>query len=239
VDPEIFFWVDVETTMNNRKHYAVALSIIAIQLACVLGCQPALTAGTKQLESVEVKEYKGEKLGSLADFHENSIAGPQFVDIAKYKLNMTGLVESPISYTYDDVISKHQSYAKLLTIDCVEGWSVKILWEGIQIKDLLKEAGIKPSAKVVIFHAYDTYTTSMPVQYILDNNILLAYKMNGVTLPPERGYPFELVAEDKWGYKWIKWVTEIQLSDNQEFKGHWETLGYSNDGSREKPFFDQ
>ena len=46
----------------------------------------------------------------------------------------------------------------------------------------------------------------------MDNNIMLAYKMNNVTLPAERRYPFELVAEDKWGYKWIKWVEKIGCS---------------------------
>jgi len=59
--------------------------------------------------------------------------------------------------------------------------------------------------------------------------ILLAYKMNGVVLPPERGAPFQLVAESKWGYKWIKWTTRIELSDDADYEGYWESRGYSND----------
>ena len=63
-----------------------------------------------------------------------------------------------------------------------------------------------------------------------NNQILLAYKMNNVTIPPERGFPFMLVAESKWGYKWIKWVTKIEVSNNTTYKGHWESRGYSDTG---------
>lgn len=67
---------------------------------------------------------------------------------------------------------------------------------------------------------------------------MIAYKMNNVTLPPERGYPFQLVAESRWGYKWIKWIVGIALSDNEEYRGYWESRGYSNEGDLEDPFFE-
>ena len=134
---------------------------------------------------------------------------------------------------------EYRSYQKPVTLDCVEGWSVRVLWEGLLVRDLLNEAGILPTAVTVVFHAYDGYTTSLPLQYLLDKDILLAYKMNGVTIPPERGFPFQLVAEQKWGYKWIKWVTEIELSDDVNYKGYWEKAGYSNDADLNKPFFDR
>jgi DMSO/TMAO reductase YedYZ molybdopterin-dependent catalytic subunit len=55
--------------------------------------------------------------------------------------------------------------------------------------------------------------------------------MNGIVLPPERGFPFQLVAESKFGYKWIKWITRIELSDNLAYEGYWERRGYSNEGN--------
>ena len=106
---------------------------------------------------------------------------------------------------------------------------MKILWEGVLVKDLIEAAKASPEANTVIFHAYDGYTTSLPLDYITGQDIMLAYKMNGVGLPPERGAPFELVAESKWGYKWIKWVTEIELSNDANYQGYWERRGYSND----------
>jgi DMSO/TMAO reductase YedYZ molybdopterin-dependent catalytic subunit len=210
-------------------------------MLCLLqGCSVFPPAeNSTALESVQIKEYSGERLSSVSDFHDNSIKGAQYVDPVTYRLKVTGLAAQPLSYAYGEVVGKYKGYSKLVTLDCVEGWSVKILWEGLLVKDLLNDAGVLPAANTIIFHAYDGYTTSLPLKYVLDNNILLAYKMNGVTLPPARGYPFQLVAEDKWGYKWIKWVTEIELSDYVNYKGYWEKAGYSNDASLEKPFFDR
>lgn len=94
---------------------------------------------------------------------------------------------------------------------------------------MLDAAGIAPGANTVIFHAYDGYTTSLPLDYILGNDIMMAHKMNGVVLPPERGFPFQLVAEARLGYKWAKWIAKIEVSDDPSYKGFWESRGYDND----------
>jgi len=212
------------------------VALLSIALAAASGCE---ATSTSRLQSVEVKEYQGEKLSSINDFRENSIKGPQYVDIKNYRLKIFGLVENPKEYTYGEVVDNHQSYEKVVQLDCVEGWSVAILWEGLLVKDLLAAAKVKPEAKVAIFHAYDGYTTSLPLDYIMNNNILMAYKMNGVTLPPERGFPFELVAESKWGYKWEKWVTQIELSNDVNYRGYWESRGYSNSADLNEDFFEK
>ncbi len=187
------------------------------------------TNGTNTLRPVEIREYEGQKLSSISDFRENSIKGTQSIDNESYRLVVTGLVNNEIEYTYDDVINNHQLFEKVVTLHCVEGWDVTILWEGVLAKDLIEEAGVDSRAKVVIFYAYDGYSTSLPLDYVVDNDILMAYKMNGVVLPPERGFPFQLVAESKLGYKWIKWITEIELSDDVNYRGYWESRGFSND----------
>lgn len=221
------------------RHIAV-INLIVFLILLAGGCTPAAnTSQIKELEPAQVKEYQGERLSSINDFRENSIDGPQKVDNLTYRLTVSGLVENNLSYRYEEVINKYQPYQKLVTLNCVEGWSVNILWDGILVRDLLNDAGAKASAKIIIFHAVDGYTTSLPLQYILDNNILLAYKMNGITIPPERGFPFQLVAQDKWGYKWIKWVSEIELSDDENYRGYWEEAGYSNDGSLNKPSYER
>ena len=193
--------------------------------------------GAKSLKAVEVREYQGENLSSVNDFRENSIKGPQYVDMESYTLEVGGLVKRPKTYTYDEVL-ENQHYDKVVTLNCVEGWSVKILWEGVLVKDLLKEADVLPAARVVIFYAHDGYSTSLPLTYIIDNDILVAHKINGITLPVERGFPFQLVAEDKWGYKWIKWITKIQLSDDTNYRGYWEQRGYSNTGKLNEEFLE-
>ena len=206
----------------------VATLICGVDMAC---------DKTEELAPAEVREYEGVDLSSINAFRENSIKGPQEIDVESYMLRITGLVTNSTSYTYDEVINKHQHYKKVVTLDCVEGWSVTILWEGLLVRDLLAEGEPLANAEVVIFHAYDGYTTSLPIDYIMDNDILMAYKMNDVILPPERGFPFQLVAESKWGYKWIKWITEIELSDDANYRGYWESRGYSNSADLDEGFF--
>jgi DMSO/TMAO reductase YedYZ molybdopterin-dependent catalytic subunit len=212
---------------NQGKKYASIFLIISILIISIVTVYWFATA-PKPLSYIEIRNYEGEDLSSINDFRENSIKGIQYVNKTNYRLNITGLVYTPKVYQYDQVLDQ-QKYLKIVTLHCVEGWSVKILWEGILLKDLLNEAGIKPEAKVIIFHAVDGYSTSFPIEYFTDKNILLAYKMNGVEIPPERGFPFQLVAESQYGYKWIKWIDRIELSDNVNYRGYWESRGYPND----------
>ena len=191
-----------------------------------------------QLDGVEVQEYQGEKLSSVIDFRENSIKGPQEINKNDYELKITGLVQNPQILGYNQTLKKFQAYKKVVRLYCVEGWSVNILWEGILVTDILEEVQPTDDAKIIIFHAEDGYTTSLPIEYINENNILMAYKMNNVTLPIERGFPFQLVAESKWGYKWIKWITEIELSSDESYEGYWERRGYSNSANITESFFD-
>jgi len=230
--------------MRRKLYIVIALTVLVLSggiAGIVFAIDKAgFTNDVKpeELQTVEIQEYEGKNLSSVNDFRENSIKGPQHVDIATYELAVTGLVEKPLTFSYEDVLENYKHYKKVVRLDCVEGWSANILWEGMLVRDILNDAGVSPEAKTVIFHAYDGYTTSFPVEYIMDNDIIMAYKMNEITMPPERGYPFQLVAESKWGYKWIKWITKIELSDNEYYRGYWESRGYSNEGDLDKSFFD-
>lgn len=159
----------------------------------------------------ELSVYKGEDLSSISDFVENSISGEQKIQQNSYRLKITGLVNNPLEMTYDEVLN-HDHFKKVVTLECVDGWSVKILWEGVRVEDLIKSADIQAKAQTVIFHAADGYKTIIPLEYIISNQLILAYKMNDLVLPPIRGFPFLLVAESRKGFSWIKWVTEIELS---------------------------
>ncbi len=215
---------------------AIATCILLVAAGCSSAPPPG--ANGEDLPGVEIREFDGETLSAISHFRENSIKGPQHVDVTDYTLTVDGLVGHELSYSYDEVLDQHTSRRKVVTLSCVEGWDVTILWEGILLKDLLQSAEVSPHANTVIFRSVDGYSTSVPLDYILDHDIVLAHKMNGVTLPPERGFPFQLVAESKWGYKWIKWVHEIEVSDDPDYRGYWESFGYSNSGDLDKPTFD-
>ena len=219
-----------------QKKLLILLALVVTPIA--LAVASLWLNGNEPLEVVEIREYQGKNLSSINDFRENSIRGPQSIDEEDYQLVVTGLVDRNMTYTYNGIVTENQLHKKVVTLYCVEGWEATILWEGILVEDLISEAGINPDANTVIFYAYDGYTTSLPLDYIVENGIIMAHKMNGVTLPPERGFPFQLVAESKWGYKWIKWITEIEISDDENYRGYWESRGYSNNADLGKGFLE-
>jgi DMSO/TMAO reductase YedYZ molybdopterin-dependent catalytic subunit len=216
--------------VGSRKAlpYVIAVIIVVVLAALFFaGAPPPIPT----LYPGEVRNYQGEDLSSIAGVLINEINGIQVINESTYRLNIVGLVDRPQQLTYSEVVGGHQKYQKVVTIFCVEGWYATILWEGVLVKDLLEEAGANMSAPVVIFRASDGYSTSLPLDYIVNNNILLADKMNSLTMPTERGFPFELVAETQYGYKWIKWVTQIEVSNDVGYLGYWETRGYPNNAT--------
>jgi len=124
--------------ITGRHTLFVVLSLVLVAIIAFgvnTGC-----CQTEGLAPVEVREYEGVDLSSINAFRENSIKGPQEIDVESYTLRITGLVTNSTSYTYDEVLNRYQHYKKVVTLDCVEGWSVTILWEGLLVRDLLAEA---------------------------------------------------------------------------------------------------
>ena len=189
----------------------------------------AVSAATQaRYRENEIAQYQGARLDPAIGPRDNSINGIQQVDINSYRLSIDGLVDKQVTLTYEQVRAL-DPYERLITLYCVEGWDATILWKGVLLDELIKMAGAKPEAVTVIFGSVDGYTTSLPLKTIRDNALILAYGANGLDLPPAMGYPFIVVAEDKLGYKWGRWVNSITLSDDADYKGYWEQAGYSND----------
>jgi DMSO/TMAO reductase YedYZ molybdopterin-dependent catalytic subunit len=211
----------------KRIIFLVVLLMNLMLLVSCTGTDGTSGATESRYQVSEIKEYNGVRLDPSVGLRDNSIKGIQHVDISAYKLKVSGLVKNPVSLSYDEVLAL-PAFEKLIILHCVEGWDATVLWKGVLIKDIIGKASAESTANTVIFHSVDGYTTSLPLQDIIDKNIILAYSSNGITLPPELGYPFIVVAEDKLGYKWARWVTEIELSNNPNYKGYWETRGYDN-----------
>jgi len=185
-------------------------------------------ATENRYQELEIRDYEGIRLDPSVGPRDNSIAGIQQVNIEEYELQITGLVKKPLSLSYEEVL-ENKSYERLITLYCVEGWDATVLWKGVRIMDLLNKAEILDENSNLIFHCVDGYTTSMPLETIKTRDLLLAYSSNGVTLPESLGFPFIVVAEDKAGYKWARWVNEIEISDDLTYEGYWESRGFSNE----------
>lgn len=169
------------------------------------------------------------RLSPIIALQETSLKGPQFIDIDRYRLKITGTVCNQDSFSFNEIKDSNTIIQRISRLKCVEGWSARIAWEGVPIMELLNRTGIKPETKRVIFHCVDEYTTSFTLDYIREKNIIMAFRVNGIIIPDSLGFPFQLVAEGKWGYKWAKWITEIELTSDEDYRGFWEKLSLSRD----------
>ena len=212
-----------------------AISLI-MGLAMLLGLVPTepkavLAVSTQELTSsrlpeVEAVEYQGTKLMPQNSQGNNAIKGTQKLDRDTYSLRVTGLVVQKLNLSYSQILEL-PAYSEVVYMPCVEGWGFYAKWTGFRVTDLLNSSGLGSGASYVLFSSADGYSTSLPLNYLRQNRILLAYGLNDLTLPPDRGFPLQLVAENKYGYKWAKWITSIEVTD-KDIRGYWEARGYSN-----------
>jgi DMSO/TMAO reductase YedYZ molybdopterin-dependent catalytic subunit len=213
---------------------AVIALIMMVSIACASA--PAQTTINGEIEATE---FQGKKLTPIKDQGNNALAGVKNIDRATYMLTVDGLVEKPLSLSYADLVALPQE-SWLMDLDCVEGWSFTAKWTGPQLNTIFNNAGVKPDSKIVIFHTKDVSEgyTSLDLSYVRDNNILIALRLNDVTMPVERGFPFQVVAKSKYGYKWAKWIDRIELSSDTNFRGYWEKAGYNNKADVGGPAFE-
>jgi DMSO/TMAO reductase YedYZ molybdopterin-dependent catalytic subunit len=191
---------------------------------------------SSHLSEIEAVAYQDTKLVPLSSQRNNAIKGIQRINNETYRLAVAGLVRSELNLIYNQILEL-PAYTELVYMPCVEGWGFNAKWTGFRVTDLLNLTGLKPGANFVVFASADGYTTSLPIDYLRENNILLAYGINDVTLPQNRGFPLQLVAKGKYGYKWAKWITKIEVTNNDK-RGYWETRGFSNSASVGEPPFE-
>lgn len=220
-----------------KKIFLISILFVFFASACsnIIDSDPDShsSASLARFRAGEIQEYQGKLLSPAVGPRDNSIKGIQEIDIDAYSLRITGLVNNEVIMKYAQVLEM-TSFKRLITLHCVEGWDATILWEGVSLVELIEKANPRGDAVTVIFHAADGYTTSLPWALVKERQLILAYKANEIVLPPEMGYPFIVVAEDKLGYKWARWVTKIELSDNKDYKGYWESRGYTNEADIQK-----
>ena len=153
------------------------------------------------------------------------------VDEKTWNLNVKGLVDKPLTVTYDE-IRRMPSVEEYATLECV---SNKIggdlistaLWKGIKLKDLLARAKVKPGAKYIAFRCSDGYDVGIPLENGLMDGTILAYDMNLAPLTAKHGFPVRAIVPGLYGMMNPKWITEIELVDNV-YEGYWQRNGWTN-----------
>jgi len=158
-----------------------------------------------------------------------SIGPTQHLDTATWSLSVHGLVASPFALRWEDLLALPQ--AELTTdLHCVTRWSkFDTRWTGVRVRDLLGRAEPLPAATHVLIHAHGGYTTNLPLEALLDDDVLIAHTYEGAPLTREHGGPARLLVPSRYLWKSAKWVSAIELLDH-DAPGIWEQNGYHDDG---------
>ena len=141
-------------------------------------------------------------------------------NFADWRLRVDGLVARPLSLSLDQLVAMPRR-TQITRHDCVEGWSAIGQWTGVPLKTLLEGAGMRSSARYIIFHCADLYGSipyyeSIDLVDALHPQTILAYAMNGRRLPVENGAPLRLRVERQLGYKHAKYVMRVEAVDSLE-----------------------
>jgi DMSO/TMAO reductase YedYZ molybdopterin-dependent catalytic subunit len=149
---------------------------------------------------------------------------------ATYRLKVSGLVHHPKTFTLAD-LEAMPSTTFVKNFQCVTGWKVPdVHWEGVLLSHILETVGVKDQAVALTFESYDRADSeSLTIDQAHLPDVIVAYKMLGAPVTTEHGGPVRLYVAPMFGYKSLKWLSEIRLVDQVQ-PGYWEQNGYPVNG---------
>jgi DMSO/TMAO reductase YedYZ molybdopterin-dependent catalytic subunit len=171
----------------------------------------------------------------VVNYADSAVSMSRDVNIEQWKLNIKGEVKNPMSLGWRDILNR-DSYDQVSTLMCIDtlpgGDSLgNATWRGISLKKLLQEAvPDEEIARDVIFRGIDGYDDSIPFKRAMQNDVMLAFLMNGEKLPKEHGFPIRLIVPGLYGIKNVKWIHEIEVYPG-DYLGYWQRKGWTDDGT--------
>jgi len=150
------------------------------------------------------------------------------IDLATWDFSITGEVERDLTLTWEQLLEL-PSREVTVDIHCVTRWSrFDTTFRGVHWSELAKLVSPKPSARFVIAHAEQGFTSNMPIEAVEDEHALIAYEADGEPLTPDHGWPVRLLVPSRYLWKSAKWLRGLELRSTDE-PGFWERYGYHND----------
>lgn len=164
------------------------------------------------------------------EFYVTSYRSPPTIRLHSWSLSLKGLVERPVTLTYEQLVEK-STVSCVVTLECVGntigGESISTAeWNGVPLRSLLEEAGISADAYDVVFRAADGFTDSITVDRAMRGDVIIAHKMNGVSLPAAHGFPARAIVPGHYGMKSVQWLTEIEVVPS-DYKGYYQQKGWT------------
>ena len=208
-----------------------------LQLAYVLGTTPfaiqtgpAIAGMWSQLFSAPKRTIS--PITPNEEFYITSYRTPPFVPAEQWALSIRGTVRSPLTLTYPKLLA-HPAVTETVTLECigngVAGEAIGTAeWQGIRLQSLLDKAGVSSQSRDVVFHAADGYSDSVPIERAMMDDVMIAYRMNGVPLPLGHGFPARMIVPGHYGMKHVQWLTGIELVPF-DYKGYYQHQDWSDE----------
>lgn len=150
------------------------------------------------------------------------------IPLEKWQLTIFGLVEKELTLDWSEFQALNH-ITDVSDFHCVTRWSqLDMDWQGVRVRDVLEMAGPLSNANYVTMHGYDGYTTNLPLEALLDEDVLIAHSVLGAPLTREHGGPVRMVVPKRYAWKGAKWLKAIELHEHDK-RGFWEVRGYHND----------
>ncbi len=146
----------------------------------------------------------------------------------KWQLKVFGLVEKELRLDWD-AFQALNHMTDVSDFHCVTRWSqLDMDWQGVRVRDVLEMAMPLSTAKFATMYGYDGYTTNLPLEALLDDDVMMAHSVLGAPLTREHGGPVRMVVPKRYAWKGAKWLKAIELHEHDR-RGFWEVRGYHND----------
>lgn len=149
----------------------------------------------------------------------------QHIQPGEWKLHIFGLVENPLVLNWQELLAL-PAVSIRRDIHCVTRWSMlDSHWEGVLFSELVKKVRPAPEARFVMQHSYGGYTTNLPLEDLLKEDVIIAYQYEGKPLDPDHGGPVRMVAPQLYFWKSAKWLKGLEFMAGDR-PGFWEQYGY-------------
>jgi len=202
-------------------------SLLSVMPGCDLGGMFAVPPRDTMYFTPNAKFY-------TVNFSDSPYNFSRDIDIEQWQLLVKGEVRESSVLHWRDILNR-TSFDQAVTLMCIDtlpgGDSLgNAMWRGISLKTLLTDLGVnEDTARDVIFRAADGYHDSIPFSRAMQDDVMLAYLMNGEKLPQMHGFPLRLVVPGLYGIKNVKWITEIEVYDG-DYHGYWQQKGWTDEG---------
>ena len=154
----------------------------------------------------------------------------QAANFATWRLRVQGLVERPVSLSLPEIRAMGVS-SQITEVSCEEGWSYVAEWSGTPLATVLNASGVRPTARYLVYYSSDPeWWESIDIDEAMHPQTLLAWGMNGGELPVPFGGPLRLRVPRQLGYKSVKFVDRLVVTDSLDEFGTGTGQSSANDG---------